>query len=193
MTHHDPQMEPHSSTGATHDPRGSTPSPLAHLSQMDDYEIADGEPDIRGWDIRSMDGRKIGEVDDLLVDTATLKVRYVEMKLDDDLVSDDDHRHFVVPIGTARLDVDEDEVLVNLRADDLRAFPPYRRGEFSREDENALMQRLSKSTEGTSTTHLDVGGDLYGQPHFDDRLPFAGRREKRGRTDDGWEYITRSK
>jgi hypothetical protein len=134
---------------------------------MDDYEIVDGEPDIRGWDIRSLDGRKLGEVDDLLVDTQQMKVRYVEVKLDDDLVPDDAHRHTVLPIGTAQLDEDEDEVIVNLRADDVRALPPYTRGNLTRDDEHSFMERLTKSSEGTSATHRDAGGDFQRQPYFD--------------------------
>lgn len=31
-----------------------------------DYEIADGEPDIRGWEVRDESGKKLGEVDDLI-------------------------------------------------------------------------------------------------------------------------------
>jgi hypothetical protein len=31
----------------------STVGHLAHLSEMDNYEIADGEPNIKGWDVRS--------------------------------------------------------------------------------------------------------------------------------------------
>jgi len=30
--------------------------PLVHLSEMTDFEIADGEPDIKGWDVRTSDG-----------------------------------------------------------------------------------------------------------------------------------------
>ncbi len=58
---------------------------LAHLDELDDFKIAEGEPDIRGWDVRGADGQKLGKVEDLLVDTAALKVRYIEVKLDEDI------------------------------------------------------------------------------------------------------------
>jgi hypothetical protein len=58
---------------------------LAHLDDLGDFKIADGEPDIRGWDVRGADGQKLGKVEDLLVDTAALKVRYIEVKLDKDV------------------------------------------------------------------------------------------------------------
>lgn len=46
---------------------------LAHLGELDDCEIADGEPDIRGWDVKGADGRMLGEVADLLVDTGAIR------------------------------------------------------------------------------------------------------------------------
>jgi hypothetical protein len=32
------------------------------------WEVAEGEPDVRGWNVVTADQRKIGEVDDLLAD-----------------------------------------------------------------------------------------------------------------------------
>ncbi len=199
MTRHDPRVDSQSrtpnarSTGATHDARSNTTAALMHLSDMDDFEIADGEPDIRGWDIKSMDGRTIGEVDDLLVDTELMKVRYVEMKLHDDLVHDDAHKHAVLPIGTARLDDNEDEVIVNFHADDLRGFPPYTRGELTREHETSLLDRLTNPSDRTSKSKHNDSGDFYGQPHFDDNHAFEGRRAKHGRAgNDDARYLTRS-
>lgn len=179
-------------TDTTGDMRSSASMQLARLDDMDDYEIADGEPDIRGWDIRSVDGRKIGEVDGLLVDTAAMKVRYVELKLEVELAIDDDHRHAILPIGSARLDDDKDEVVVNVRSDVLRTLPPYTRGELSRENEHSLMERLTKGSEITSITHYDEGGDFYEQPYFDDRSPFAGRRARSGRSNDDARHFRRS-
>ncbi len=202
MTRLDPQTDGHDrtdhprATSATHDTRGGETSTLMHLSDMDDFEIADGEPDIRGWHVKSMDGRKIGEVDDLLVDTQLMKVRYMEVSLDDDLGTDDQHRHAVLPIGSARVDDDEDEVVVNVRADDLRGLPPYTRDSFTRDDENSLLQRLTGAaadSADSASAQRTQGDGFYGQPHFDDRRPFEGRRAKSGhRPDEGSNYITRS-
>ena len=54
------------------------------LQEMDrsDFEVVDGEPDIRGWDVKNANGQKIGEVEELIVDAQEKKVRYmVEIKL----------------------------------------------------------------------------------------------------------------
>lgn len=198
MTRHESPSEQQNRTTsartkvATHDARGTQQKAgLARLSDMDDYEIADGEPDIRGWDIRTMDGRKIGEVDDLLVDTGMLKVRYLEMKLNDEFSPD--RRHTVVPIGVASLDDDEDEVIVNLRADAISGLPPYTpNGELSREHESALIAQLGRPAQGKSSDKLGTGADFYGQPYFDDNRLFEGRRAKVGEAKENAQYITRS-
>ncbi|HEV8577900.1 MAG TPA: PRC-barrel domain-containing protein [Thermoanaerobaculia bacterium] len=61
-------------------------SPVIPLRRLHAYRIADGDPDVRGWKVFGADGRTIGEVDDLLVDTRALRVRYLEVALDLDLL-----------------------------------------------------------------------------------------------------------
>src|SRR5947207_3542674 len=58
---------------------GSSVTPLRSLHN---YRIAEGDPDVRGWEVIGAEGLKIGEVDDLLVDTKALKARYLEVALD---------------------------------------------------------------------------------------------------------------
>ena len=57
-------------------------SPVTPLRTLHNYRIAEGDPDVRGWEVLGADGGKIGEVDDLLVDTQALKARYLEVTLD---------------------------------------------------------------------------------------------------------------
>jgi uncharacterized protein YrrD len=66
------------------------------MNQLSGYKVADGEPDIRGWDVMASDGRRLGRVDDLLVDTQANKVRYVD-------VEGGPQGHVTIPIGYARL------------------------------------------------------------------------------------------
>ena len=37
------------------------------LSELKDFKVADGAPDVRGWDVIADGGRKVGEVKELLV------------------------------------------------------------------------------------------------------------------------------
>ena len=55
---------------------------LVPLKELDGYTLADGEPDIRGWEVQTVSGRKIGEVDDLLVETASGEVVLLDVDLD---------------------------------------------------------------------------------------------------------------
>lgn len=57
-------------------------SDVKPLSHLHNYRISEGDPDVRGWEVFGADGRKMGEVDDLLVDTEALKVRYLDVSLD---------------------------------------------------------------------------------------------------------------
>jgi hypothetical protein len=63
-------------------------SHLTPLRRLHSYRVAGGDPDVRGWLVLGADGRKIGEVDDLLVDTESLRVRYLDVTLDPDLLGD---------------------------------------------------------------------------------------------------------
>lgn len=102
---------------------------LCRLDDLDDYEIADGEPDIRGWDLRTTGNRTIGEVTSLIADPAAMKVRYVEAKLAKDLFPngadlDDDQRKVIIPIRAVRLDTEHDCVLVDHLPNDVLASAP---------------------------------------------------------------------
>jgi hypothetical protein len=63
-------------------------SHLAPLRRLHNYRVSGGDPDVRGWLVLGADGRKIGEVNDLLVDTEALRVRYLDVTLDPDLLGD---------------------------------------------------------------------------------------------------------
>ena len=76
-----------------------TSDTLKRLSDAD-LAVADGEPDVRGWTVVTLDGRDVGEVDDLIVDTDAMKVRYLQLDVDDASDSDDVY----VPIADAEID-----------------------------------------------------------------------------------------
>ena len=88
---------------------------LVRLEDLNDYEVASGDPDPRGWDVKARDGRTVGTVKHLLVDPLALRVRYLEVELDA-LPGADNNRRVHVPVGSARLRDDVDEVVVDLGA-----------------------------------------------------------------------------
>lgn len=71
---------------------------LARLSELDKYKIADGEPDIRGWEVRTISGRQLGEVAELLVDTDAGEVVMIDVDVRDS------GRHGFAPVRAAMID-----------------------------------------------------------------------------------------
>jgi sporulation protein YlmC with PRC-barrel domain len=71
---------------------------LVRLSELKSYKVADGEPDIRGWEVRTISGRQLGEVAELLVDTDAGEV----VMLDIDVRNSG--RHSFAPVRAAMID-----------------------------------------------------------------------------------------
>jgi uncharacterized protein (TIGR02271 family) len=70
---------------------------LKRLSKTSDYAIASDEADVRGWTVVGPGGENIGEVDDLLIDPAGMKVA----QLDVDIKGGD---HIRVPAAEVQID-----------------------------------------------------------------------------------------
>ena len=145
------------------------------LDQLDDFEVAEGDPDIRGWKVLASDGRPIGEVDNLLVDTGAMKVRYLDIDLEDEVAGGED-RHILVPIGYARLDESDDHVFVDsLTSTELGSMPIYDHGPLTREYEKDLRGRFDHTVRGTSGT----GSDFYAADLYDSDRFYSSRRGNR--------------
>jgi hypothetical protein len=52
------------------------------VGELHGFEVAEGDPDVRGWEVVARDGRRIGEVEELLVDGEDRSIRYLEVRLD---------------------------------------------------------------------------------------------------------------
>ena len=104
---------------------------LVPLRDLKDYKVADGEPDIRGWNVYTSAGREIGDIDDLLVDTDTNEVVLVDV----DLKRND--RHTLAPIRAAWIDRPHRRVVLNsaqLANDD--DVPDFSRSDRPLDDES---------------------------------------------------------
>ena len=73
-------------------------SKLIELSGSN-YEIADGEPDIKGWDVETAQHEKVGKVDDMLFDTGTRLVKYIIVEVDNSM--DLNNKKVLIPIALA--------------------------------------------------------------------------------------------
>ena len=117
------------------------------LQELDrsDFEIVEGQPDIRGWDVKNSQGQKIGEVEDLIVDAQQKKVRYMVVDLDDNDLNLDD-RKVLMPIGLAELHKDNDDVILpGVQAEQLRNLPSYDEDHLDAETERSICNALGRT------------------------------------------------
>lgn len=100
---------------------------LQELSESD-FEIADDQPGIFGWDVRDTHKNKVGEVYELLFNPDTLKVRYIVVDMESNDVDLEEGR-VLVPIEIAQFDLERDEVrLPGVSTANLLALPLYEHG-----------------------------------------------------------------
>jgi len=155
------------------------------LGQLDDFKVAEGDPDVRGWQVVASDGRTIGEVDELLVDTNAMKVRYLDVEVENGLMAEPD-RHVLVPIGYARLDRSADKVMVdNIASTDLRTMPAYDQSPVTRDYETSVRNAFPGGTAATGAGMAAAGShdtDFYTHDSFDDNR-FYGRGMESGTTE----------
>lgn len=150
---------------------------IVPLDQMDDFKVADHDPDVRGWEVVGLDGRKVGEVDRLLVDTAAMKVRYLDVDVADRSAGRD--HHILIPIGYARLHEDREQVLVDrLSSTALTALPPYTHQTLTREYEADLRNRFV-GTEAAAPA-ATTGPEFYKHESYDDDRFYESRRNAAG-------------
>lgn len=111
------------------------PSGLRRLSAEAGFRVAEGEADIRGWEVSGPDHERIAVVTDLIIDGEAQQVRYVTVRRrTDDL-------EVVLPIGYVDLGKD-DVVNTPLNAEDLNALPAFDGETLERVDEVTMRTAL---------------------------------------------------
>ena len=105
---------------------------LFYLEELSDYKVANTDKDVRGWEVKDIDGRVIGEVENLLVNKNTERVVYLDVEVDESILSvnheplsakakdgihefvnQDGENHVIIPIGMANLDLEKKVVSTN--------------------------------------------------------------------------------
>ena len=97
----------------TDDAASVAPGLLMHFSEMRGFTLPENLPDIRGWKVTLPDGRRVG-------------------KVDGDVLGTGEDTWVLVPIGAARLDDDDEVVIVDrLPAGGLTSAPRQGSGSTS--------------------------------------------------------------
>ena len=137
-----------------------------------DFEIADGQSDIRGWDVKDANDKKIGEVDELIFDEQSRKVRYIVLDLEGNTF-DLDTREVLVPIGIAQLHEKEDDVILpGVTSAQLQSLPEYDKDSITNDIENKVRTVFA----GIGGAALASGAnDFYNHEHFNEDNLYRNR------------------
>lgn len=147
---------------------------LIRLKDMKGYKVAKGDSDVRGWNVLGSNNDKIGKVKELIIDPELMKVRYLDIKVIDDLIIDNsDERHLLIPIGVAVLDEDDDNVLLPTLDSNMVAKLPQVTGDsVTRDYEHTLLTALSSDF----NPELYSNERFYDHSNFDDTRFYSSRR-----------------
>jgi len=155
-------------------------SRLEELSGSD-FEIADGQPDIKGWDVKNERGEVIGDVEELLFNPQTQKVRYMIVDTDaNDLRLE--ARKILIPIGTVELHEDDDYVVVpQIEVNHIIGLPSYEKDGLTAEHEQHI--RTTFSSLGAAGMGMGAIGahpteDFYEHEQFNQNRIYNRRRQE---------------
>jgi len=157
---------------------------LYYLDELSNYKVADSDKDVRGWEVTDKSGRKIGKVDNLLVNKSTERVVYLDVEVNADIIATnhkpyskptadgvheflnkDGENHLIIPIGLANLNLEDEIVYTN--SVDYNMFAETKRIKrgtpFDRDYEFAVMNSYNRSD---SSEARELGEGFYDRPEF---------------------------
>jgi sporulation protein YlmC with PRC-barrel domain len=144
-----------------------------------DFEVAKGQPDIRGWEVRDRTGYLLGKVKDLIFDSRAHKVRYLVVNVVDSKELQLETRTVMVPIGLAVLQPkDDDVILENITPFQLRALPRYSKEDLGTKAERAISTvfgRTDSKGGAAQTDDEELTEDFYDNDYFNENNMYRNR------------------
>ncbi|MDQ3190842.1 MAG: PRC-barrel domain-containing protein [Bacteroidota bacterium] len=129
---------------------------LHKLKTLDDFEIADQDPDITGWEVFSSDDVKFGKIEDLIIDKEQMKAEYADMVVDKHYITGKTENHLLIPMEMIHVDKDHKKVYVTkIVSKDLEIFPYYNGVDITSHYEKTLREKLIESGESKRTGFTD--------------------------------------
>jgi hypothetical protein len=102
--------------------------PLPWLRYVDADRVTAPDFAFDGMKVRNDEMETLGKVHGFIVDNASMRPYYVVVDSGGWFKS----KHFLVPIGHARIDADRDAIVVDIAKSRIENFPGFDRGEFQR-------------------------------------------------------------
>ena len=158
---------------------------IAPLSALNDFEVAEGYPDIRGWTVASTDGTEVGKVHDLLIDVDQMRTRYLDVRLDEGArrVAGRPRRARADRHGAGGRGEGRGARAAHRGA--VRAAAAVRHGRLTRVHELEVRRHFSlgeaAAAAAAGTAATTAARDFYDDEGYDDRRFFGKRRRTRQR------------
>ncbi|MGJ8593858.1 MAG: PRC-barrel domain-containing protein [Aquaticitalea sp.] len=153
---------------------------LYNLDELSDYKVADGYPNVKGWDVKDIDNRVIGKVDNLLVNKEAQRVVYLDVEVDksiidakhdpyegaiqDDIkefINKDGENHVIIPIGLVNVNEDSDYVYtdrINHRT--FSGTKRYRKGDtINRQYENQVLSSYGRTENEEDDDNFNISSN----------------------------------
>lgn len=177
---------------------------LSYLSELSDYKVDDHHADVTGWEVKDAALRRVGKVQNLLVDIRTERVVYLDVEVDSSII-DAEHdpyaatgnsgmrefinergqNHIIIPIGL--VDINRADKYVYTENIDHHTFASTKRirpnAPIARDYENMVLETYGRSYERNPIAErndLDVGHvDINDEERMDDIKKRRGIAEYR--------------
>lgn len=154
---------------------------LYYLNELSDFKVDSDDPDVRGWPVKDVDNRVVGKVDNLLVSKEKKRVVYLDVEVDKSIIdanhdpygssasgvhefiNKDGENHLILPIGLARLNVNDkfvytDRINHQTFAETKRMEKGY---DVDRDYEVVVLESYNRDVDSSNTrnNNLDVERD----------------------------------
>ena len=146
---------------------------LTRLQDAPDYQLAEGEPDVRGWKVFDANCQSLGSIDTLILDTDANEIRYLSVT--------GDGRKRMVPVGMVDIAEVDRQVLLK---------PNARFDAFPTDTGEPLTAERERQVYATFIPEAETRGMTYQRPEFkhesdhltliEERLRVGKRQEKIG-------------
>jgi len=169
-----------------------------HELHASGYEMAKGEPDIRGWKVINSLNQEIGKVQEVLFDVKSRKVRYLIIYIHGkpiNLLS----RDVIIPVGLAELDEKENLVfLPDVTVGHLASLPEYKKGKITYHTERLIRDVFIPQDSSAAEKLANIESQeypereaFYNNEYYDENRMYRRRKresEMRERTNENDRY-----
>ncbi len=144
---------------------------LTRLQDAPDYQLAEDEPDVRGWKVFDATCKSLGSIDNLILDTDVDEIRYLS------ILSDGQKR--MVPVGMVDIDEADQQVILKENAS-FESFPMDTGEPFTTEKERQYYSTFIPESREMSYQRPEFKHESDHLMLLEERLRVGKREERAG-------------